>query len=153
MFHTAGLSRGVDPRWKNESFKASIFVVGVILFIGSGIVSFNELRYKFWGKTTTARIVSTRPVTSPRTRYGRSRKWMAVKYTWKDEARHERTDSSRMHELWQTPEDGTIRIDYRPYAKSSRPCGNANKVALVLFFGSTAVMIVLFILTARKAYI
>ena len=125
-------------------------IVAILVFIVSGLISWREMKYQLYGETTEAVIKRVIPV-KHRDR-GRDYTVYHVRYMWTQRDGVKREDVDDVGTEWNRPASDTIRIDFLSGEQGSRLSGDVNYFALVYFYGSAAIMIVVFVLTARKAY-
>jgi hypothetical protein len=134
-----------------ELKRAKWILAAGAIFLISAFMSFDEFRYKIWGRTTEARVIQVRPYEEPGRR-GKSTPRLSVEYSFQDEAKNTFSERDNVSLDTQLPSDGHVPIQYIPgTADSSRIAGHSNSFWVLVFFASLAIMAVFLIMLAREA--
>ncbi len=123
------------------TWQARIWIVAVVLFLGSAYYSASEFLYLVEGRDGTAQIDEAYKVRN-RGRFGRNRgQVLLVNYSFKDADGNARKGSVRQNDDWPVPPDRKIAIRYRPGIDgSSRLAGQVAWVGLFIFFACSAIL-------------
>jgi len=124
----------VDHDNEIQRFK-SVLIAAVVLLV-AGYFSWQELKYKLWGKTAEATV--TRTFEAQRSgRRGRRRTVQVVEYTYSEEGGTPRTAQKDFSLGAQLPET-RFHVEYLSGEGVSRVAGDANWFAVAGFFGGLA---------------
>jgi hypothetical protein len=118
--------------------------VAAVFFAASAWFTFGELRYAIWGREVEARIVSVVETAEYRgRRSGGDVPVKIVEYIFQETDGPGRREKDRVSIDWTPPESGTVVVEYVPGRKdASRLAGKSYVVAVLVFVGSLAVLVV-----------
>lgn len=124
----------MDHEDEIQRFK-SILIAGVVMLVAA-YFSWQELKYRVWGKTAQATI--TRTFEAERSgRRGRRRTVQVVEYTYSEEGGTPRT-AQKDYSLGADLPPPQFQVDYLPGEGVSRVMGDSNWIAVAGFFGGLA---------------
>lgn len=137
-----------EDRREFNPFIPMAIVLG--LFVVSGVISYSEIRYALWGRTTDATIVRMKE-TAFSAGEGEG-PLNEVVYNWNDKDDGHREDAFLQPTDWGYKKGDTFEIDYLPGVKKSRIAGTPlyAKISLGFFFGLGALALILFAMLWRK---
>jgi hypothetical protein len=122
---------------ENEVWKFIAGIVAIIAFVISTFYAWMELKYATAGKTAQGTIDRVTDMYSVRRRTAGQR-GRTVHYHFRDASGEVRRDSDGVPLDWVRPPSGKVTIEYLD--DTSRLAGNRKTGALVVFFGSLAML-------------
>jgi hypothetical protein len=137
---------------QDQELKRAKWLLGAAgVFLISAFMSFDEFRYRIWGRTVEGHVSQAKEVEVSQGRGGR-RRMLSVEYTFPDEGRAPLTERDLVPVEWKLPPDGTVPIQYIPGSSdSSRISGHTNAFWMVVFFASLGIMTLFIVKLAREA--
>ena len=119
----------------SESAKMKLLVIGLLVFLVTGCISYSELAYLLGGHKATARVSRVREVEEVR-RIG-TRTMHAVEYEFTDSRGNHRRGSDRVDVDWPVTEGAMTDVQYRSGTDGdSRLAGHVNWVGSSVFFAA-----------------
>ena len=113
---------------EDETTKLKFLLFTILAFLVSGFFAYMELKYATGGKTAEATVDRI-----GETRGRRGRTTTVAYYHYRDEAGNLRNGSAPLDRDFSPSAGDTIAVEYLD--DTSRPAGQRNTVALVVFFG------------------
>lgn len=121
---------------ENELAKFKGILIAGVLFLISGWYSYRELRFAVWGRTAEAQVTKTFETREMRSRT-RSRRKLAVEYTFTDQGGTQHNERDDVPISWQPLPANVVTVQYIPGVKgASRLRGNSHMFLVWLFCGS-----------------
>jgi uncharacterized membrane protein YtjA (UPF0391 family) len=126
---------------ESELRRAKWLLLGIVIFLVSGCISYRELLYYVTGHNAQGQITKT--YESVRRSRGRETISRVVEYSFSEPDGTQRSGSDDLARDWPIPVDGKVMIRYTPGSDgSSRISGHVNWVGPILFAISLVLVIV-----------
>lgn len=124
----------------SEITKFKLMLFAIVVFIASGFMAYNELRYLAFAKWADANLLQIEERTK-RGRYGTTSVVLAVQYEFRDTDGTSRKEEDTVGTSWPIPESATTPVEFLSGVKGkSRLKGNNRFWTVWLFFGSLILM-------------